>query len=382
MANIQSISHKKSSVIENGAPKLPTAAQLELGELAINFADGYETLSIKNNNNEIVTFTNDEYWVNKERVIAAALTDLDQRLTEVSEDVADIPEQVQADWNQTVTTAVDYIKNKPTISIDVVEDDTNAVSGGAVYDAISEASEVTAAALNDLDSRIDAIVIPDVPTTSQTVTENDTNPVSGGAVYSYITEIEQVTASALNDLDGRTTQLSDDVEDLADQISEISVELSSNYETSSDTGDDLDLEPGDDLDTLAGKLEKSIEETQRVTSYALNELSERIPNLELPNNYAPSSGSNNDLVLEARDTYEEAFGKLEKAIIDNELVTATALADLDNRITELSQEIPVLPNNIVTGASAAYTIWCGTQAEYNALQTYDNNTVYLIKETV
>jgi hypothetical protein len=37
------------------------------------------------------------------------------------------------------------------------------------------------------------------------VTENDTNPVSGGAVYSYITEIEQVTASALNDLDGRTT---------------------------------------------------------------------------------------------------------------------------------------------------------------------------------
>jgi len=57
--NIKSISHKKSSIVENGGPKLPTAAQLELGELAINFADGYETLSIKNSNNEIVTFTND-----------------------------------------------------------------------------------------------------------------------------------------------------------------------------------------------------------------------------------------------------------------------------------------------------------------------------------
>jgi hypothetical protein len=57
--NIKGFSHKKSSVIENGIPKLPTAAQLELGELAINFADGYETLSIKNSNNEIVTFTND-----------------------------------------------------------------------------------------------------------------------------------------------------------------------------------------------------------------------------------------------------------------------------------------------------------------------------------
>lgn len=66
MANIQSISHKKSAVVENGAPKLPTTSQLELGEIAINFADGYETLSIKNNNDEIVTFTNDNYWINKE----------------------------------------------------------------------------------------------------------------------------------------------------------------------------------------------------------------------------------------------------------------------------------------------------------------------------
>jgi hypothetical protein len=64
--NIRAFSHKKSTVVENGGPKLPTAAQLELGEIAINFAKGYETLSIKNNNNEIVTFTNDNYWINKE----------------------------------------------------------------------------------------------------------------------------------------------------------------------------------------------------------------------------------------------------------------------------------------------------------------------------
>ena len=64
--NIKAFSHKKSTVVENGSPKLPTAAQLELGEIAINFAKGYETLSIKNNNNEIVTFTNDNYWINKE----------------------------------------------------------------------------------------------------------------------------------------------------------------------------------------------------------------------------------------------------------------------------------------------------------------------------
>lgn len=189
MANIKSISHKKSSVIENGLPKLPTAAQLELGELAINFADGYETLSIKNSNNEIVTFTNDQYWKDKEQVIASALNDLNSRILAIT-----VP--------------------------------TN------VSDLINDVPYLTASDLDD------------------TPTEDSDNGVTSGGVYDYITEIEEATSAALNDLNER---------------------------------------------------------------------------------------------------------------ID---------------------DIPELPENIVTGASTAYTIWCGTQAEYNALQTYDNNTVYLIKETV
>ena len=237
--NIKGFSHKKSSVIENGLPKLPTAAQLELGELAINFADGYETLSIKNSNNEIVTFTNDQYWKDKEQVIASALNDLNSRIlaitipTNVSDLVNDVPYLTASDLDDTPT-----------------EDSDNGVTSGGVYDYITEIEETTAAALNDLNERIDDIVIPVVPTTSTTLVEDDPNPVSGGAVYDVIVENEQITSAALNDLNER---------------------------------------------------------------------------------------------------------------ID---------------------DIPELPENIVTGASTAYTIWCGTQAEYNALQTYDNNTVYLIKETV
>ena len=235
MANIKSISHKKSSVIENGLPKLPTAAQLELGELAINFADGYETLSIKNSNDEIVTFTNDQYWKNKEKVIASALNDLNSRIlaitvpTNVSDLINDVPYLSSSDLDITPT-----------------ENSTNGVTSGGVYDYITEIEEATSAALNDLNKRIDDI--PVVPTTSTTLVEDDPNPVSGGAVYDVIVENEQITSAALNDLNER---------------------------------------------------------------------------------------------------------------ID---------------------DIPEIPANIVTGASTAYTIWCGTQAEYNALQTYDNNTVYLIKE--
>ena len=57
---INYISHKKSKQIVNGLPKLPTADQLKEGEIAINYANGYETLSIKNSDNEITTFSSTE----------------------------------------------------------------------------------------------------------------------------------------------------------------------------------------------------------------------------------------------------------------------------------------------------------------------------------
>lgn len=258
MKNIQAILHKKSAALaQNGIdPKLPKASQLEYGELAINFADGHETLSIKNSSNEIVTFTNDQYWKDKELVIASALNDLNSRIlaitvpTNVSDLVNDVPYLAASDLDITPT-----------------ENSTNGVTSGGVYDYITEIEEATSAALNDLNERIDNIHQiqadwnqtddtaddyiknkPTIPTTSTTLVEDDPNPVSGGAVYDVIVENEQITSAALNDLNER---------------------------------------------------------------------------------------------------------------IDN---------------------IPELPENIVTGASTAYTIWCGTQAEYDALQTYDNNTVYLIKE--
>lgn len=48
--------HKKSNVMVEGSPKLPAPASMEYGELAINYAAGGETLSIKNANDDIVTF--------------------------------------------------------------------------------------------------------------------------------------------------------------------------------------------------------------------------------------------------------------------------------------------------------------------------------------
>ena len=57
---INYISLKKSKQIVNGLPKLPTSDQLKEGEIAINYANGYETLSIKNSDNKITTFSSTE----------------------------------------------------------------------------------------------------------------------------------------------------------------------------------------------------------------------------------------------------------------------------------------------------------------------------------
>ena len=57
---VNHISHKKSVVTENGKPKLPTSDQIVYGEIAINYAKDVETMSIKNNSDEIVTFSLDK----------------------------------------------------------------------------------------------------------------------------------------------------------------------------------------------------------------------------------------------------------------------------------------------------------------------------------
>ncbi len=54
---IRHVEHLKSNVIQSGRPKLPDPSKLKYGEIAVNYADGVETISLKNSNNQIKTFT-------------------------------------------------------------------------------------------------------------------------------------------------------------------------------------------------------------------------------------------------------------------------------------------------------------------------------------
>ena len=56
MAGNKTILNKRSNAVNSdGTPKIPSSAQLQYGEIAINYAAGVETLSIKNSNDNIVT---------------------------------------------------------------------------------------------------------------------------------------------------------------------------------------------------------------------------------------------------------------------------------------------------------------------------------------
>ena len=57
MADKRHLQHVRSKVVEsNGQPKLPSAGGISYGELAINYHKGTETISLKNDENEIVLF--------------------------------------------------------------------------------------------------------------------------------------------------------------------------------------------------------------------------------------------------------------------------------------------------------------------------------------
>ena len=56
MASNKIILNKRSNAVNvDGTPRIPTSEQLQYGEIAINYAAGVETLSIKNSNDNIVT---------------------------------------------------------------------------------------------------------------------------------------------------------------------------------------------------------------------------------------------------------------------------------------------------------------------------------------
>ena len=123
------LQHIKSSQ----ANKIPTAADLMYGEIAVNYANGSEQLFIKNSNDEIVPFVSGKVIEENELVIAAALTQLndekaDKEDLDLKADKTDIDELEQViESNELVTSgALNYLNGQvESISSSVQDVQTN-----------------------------------------------------------------------------------------------------------------------------------------------------------------------------------------------------------------------------------------------------------------
>lgn len=61
--------NRRSNVIVSDVPKLPSIDLMEYGEIAVNYASGYETLSIKNSDNQIIRFSSDNYFLKQNELL-------------------------------------------------------------------------------------------------------------------------------------------------------------------------------------------------------------------------------------------------------------------------------------------------------------------------
>lgn len=86
--NINYVSHKKSKVKNNGKPQLPAPSVLVEGEIAINYAEDVETLSIKNENGNITTFSSDGYYTEQKLGSGFTGSNSATTVTDVLEDCA------------------------------------------------------------------------------------------------------------------------------------------------------------------------------------------------------------------------------------------------------------------------------------------------------
>ena len=116
-----------SSPIKVKFPKLPTKDNLIEGEIAVNYLKGHETLSIKNTENEIVGFVNENEFFQAQEIISSALG---QEKNDRIESITKIEEKLDLKANSadlaTVARSGSYndLTDKPVIPEGAVVDET------------------------------------------------------------------------------------------------------------------------------------------------------------------------------------------------------------------------------------------------------------------
>ena len=190
-----------SSPVKLNLAKRPTADKLVDGEIAVNYLKGHETLMIKNTENEIVGFVNENELYETQEIIAKGLGKLMEEFDEGIDDLELVISSSLNDLNSRIREGGEELqefKNETQQNFQNIQQN------------IDDNELVTSAALNDLNSRINAVE-DEVDNLNAKIDEN----------YASLTKVIDddglVISSSLNDLNTRLI----DVEDMGDRFTNL-----------------------------------------------------------------------------------------------------------------------------------------------------------------
>lgn len=300
-----------------------------------------------------------------------------------------------------------------------VDESVEALSG-ALLDYIIDNEEVTAAALNDLNTRTSYIEThmtgEYIPITNYTIAtgtteeelvldDDDTVNEAFGKLQKQILDNEETVAAGLNDLNRRVNEnaaaiaQNTGVTALSAAVQSFS---SATYNTFNQFGDTIN-NINNNITVLCGVTEEISAKTNGVLTIELNgeEQGKYSPSANttvrltaitevtgadvLLTGYEIATGtSEEELAIVATDTVNEAFGKVQKQIYDDEAVTAGALNDLNDRINDitastggdvsaLSASVVNNQTNISNLSSATLVLSADVSTCFNGAE-YDSNT--------
>ena len=301
--------------------------------------------------------------------------------------------------DDTTDTNTDYafVRNRNLVFDSIpTENSDNLVKSGDLYTVIVDNEEVTAAALNDLNDRMETMtstltsmsndiadgfgeVYDAISSISSSFvfdsipTENSENLVKSGDLYTVITQNEFVAAAALNDLNDRLTVATSSISSLESSISS----LESNISTMSSVlvFDSIPTENSDNL-VKSGDIYDVLVSNERVVATAFNDLNDRL---------TVAASSISSLENDVYDSFEQVnsdISYLAGVVQTAEEVTATALNDLNARISSAVTEVFFNGTNVsisygsvsisetdpVFSASPAASITAANISSWNAKQ--------------
>ena len=326
-----------------------------------------------------------DYIIDNEEVTAAALNDLNKRTR-----------YFETHYTGEYIPITNYTIACGTTEEELLLDENDSINEafGKIQKQILDNEESVAAGLNDLNERVqensEAIAratgvtaLSAAVMSFSSATNNKFNIISGDVINNRtdINILSGMIGNASAQTSGVLTINANGVEqgkyspsasttidlEIIQEVTGADVLLTGYELSSATTEEELAVVATDNVNEAFGKIQKQIYDDEEVIAASLNDLDERITNLEICGGtenffdgaeYVPSAKTivfkHGDIIkatIDATDFLEElsagtvqGLTYLSGVIKDNELVTAAALNDLNDRIRELSGNTPDMSN--------------------------------------